>query len=58
MGVDDAERGRLVAQMHEDARQHRVLDDVGEIAGVKGVAIVHGSLMRRTGWGPGPIRKI
>jgi hypothetical protein len=24
-----------------DARQHRVLDDIGEIAGMKGVAIIH-----------------
>jgi hypothetical protein len=29
--------------MHEDANKHGVLDDVGEIAGVKGVAIVHGA---------------
>ena len=41
MRVDHAEGGRLVAQMHQDAREHRVLDDIGEIAGVKGVAIVH-----------------
>ena len=41
MGVDDAERRRLVAQVHQNADQHRMLDDVGEVAGVKGVAIVH-----------------
>jgi hypothetical protein len=29
--------------MHEDAHQHRVLDHIGEIAGVKGVAIIHGA---------------
>jgi hypothetical protein len=28
--------------MHENAHQHRVLDHIGEIAGVKGVAIIHG----------------
>jgi hypothetical protein len=27
--------------MHEDAHQHRVLDHIGEIAGVKGVPIIH-----------------
>ena len=43
MGVDHPERGRLAAQMHQDARQHRMLDDVGRTAGVKGVAIVHRS---------------
>ena len=41
MGVDDAEGRRLVAQMHQHAAQHRVLDDVGEISGVIGVAVVH-----------------
>jgi hypothetical protein len=29
--------------MHEDAREHRVLEHVGEISGVKGVPIVHGA---------------
>ena len=42
MGVDDAERRRLGAQVHQNADQHRVLDDIGEVAGVKGVAIIHG----------------
>jgi len=42
MGVDDAEGRRLLAQMHENAHQHRVLDHIGEIAGVKVVAIIHG----------------
>ena len=41
MGIDDAERCRLGAQVHEDAHQHDMLDDVGEIAGMEGVAIVH-----------------
>src|SRR5215211_3451176 len=41
MGVDDAERGRLCAQMNENAGEDRMLDDVGEIAGVKGMTIVH-----------------
>ena len=41
MGVDDAESRRLGAQVHENAHQHGVLDDIREIAGVEGVAIVH-----------------
>ncbi len=43
MDVEDAERRRLATQMHEDAREHRVLEHVGEISGVKGVPIVHGA---------------
>ena len=39
--VDDAEWGRLLLQMRDDAREHGVLDNVREIPGVKGVAIVH-----------------
>ena len=41
MGVDEAERRLLPREMDEDARQDRVLENIGEIAGVKGVAIVH-----------------
>src|SRR5260370_5438348 len=38
--------------MHEDAHQHRVLDHIGEIAGVKGVAIIHGrKVMAAKSWG-------
>ncbi len=41
MGVDDAERSRLVVQMREHASKHGVLHDVGKVAGVIGVAVVH-----------------
>ena len=41
MGVDHAKRRRLEAQMRQDARQHRVLVNVGETAGMKRVAIIH-----------------
>src|SRR5437660_10212945 len=41
MGIDHAERGRLVLQVDEDAHQHDVLDDVGEAASMKGVSVVH-----------------
>ena len=44
MGIEDAERRRLRAQMQQDAHEHRVLEDIGEVAGVKGVAIVHGTV--------------
>src|SRR5262244_3209251 len=47
MGVDDAEGRGLAAQMHEDAHQHRVLDHIGEIAGEKGVTIIHGRKVMR-----------
>jgi hypothetical protein len=42
MGVDETERAFLARQINEDARQNGVLEDVGEIAGVKGVAIIDG----------------
>ena len=41
MGVDDAERRLLALEIGEDPHQQRVLHDVGEIAGVEGVAVVH-----------------
>ncbi len=41
VGVDDAERAVLFPQMRDDAREHRVFDDVGEIAGMERVAVVH-----------------
>src|SRR3984957_13596922 len=40
MGVDEAERAFLAGQIDEDAGQNGVLEHVGEIAGMKGVAIV------------------
>src|SRR5437588_1153954 len=39
--IDDPERRGLDAQVHDHPRKDRVLDDLGEISGVKGVAIVH-----------------
>ncbi len=42
MGVDDAESGRLAAQVMQNAAEHGVLEHVGEAAGMEGVAIVHG----------------
>ena len=41
MRVEDAEGRRLAAEMDEDAHEKRVLDHVGEVAGVEGVAVVH-----------------
>jgi hypothetical protein len=41
MGVDDADRRVLLLQIEDDPRQHRMLDHIGEVSGVKGVAIVH-----------------
>jgi hypothetical protein len=43
MDVDHPERGRFAAQMHQHAGENRVLEYVGEAAGMKGVAVVHGA---------------
>jgi hypothetical protein len=40
MSVDETERTFLAGQINEDAGQNRVLENVGEIAGMKGVAVV------------------
>jgi hypothetical protein len=37
--VDEAEGRRLALEVDEDARQDRVLDDIGEIAGMKAVTV-------------------
>src|SRR5882757_5103018 len=47
MGVDDAKRLVLLSEIVEQARQHDMLDDVGEISGVVGVAVVHDPLPLR-----------
>ena len=41
MGVDDAERARLFPQVSDHTRKHRVFDDIGEIAGMECMAVVH-----------------
>ena len=41
VGVDEAQRRFLAHEQHEEARQHDVLEHVGEIAGVESVAVVH-----------------
>ena len=41
MRIDDPKRLVLQLQVFDQPHQHRMLDDIGEIAGVKGVAIVH-----------------
>jgi hypothetical protein len=46
VGVDDAEGGRFVAQMRQHAAENGVLDNVGEIAGMIGVAVIHRELLR------------
>ena len=51
MGVDDAERGRLLAQVMQDTAQHRVLEDIGEAAGMEGVAVIHVNLSIASGQG-------
>jgi hypothetical protein len=41
MGVDNPKRLFLLLQVLDDARQHRMLDDIGKVSGVIGVAVVH-----------------
>ena len=41
VGIDDAECRRLFVQIDEHARENCVLENVGETAGVKRMAIVH-----------------
>ena len=43
MGVDDPERRFLALEIGEDPHQERVFHDVGEIAGVEGMPIIHRS---------------
>ena len=47
MDVDDAEWRWLAAQMHQDARDYRVLKHIGEISRVEGVPIIHGAQIMR-----------
>jgi len=45
VSIDEAERRVLPLEVNENAREDRVLEDVGEIARVKGVAVVDLSLL-------------
>ncbi len=47
MRIDVAEGCRLALQGHEDARDQHVLEDIREIAGVKGVTVVHAGCLAR-----------
>ena len=44
VSIDHTERSWLVAQIMQDPAKHRVLENVGEVTGVKFVLIVHGSI--------------
>lgn len=41
MGIEHAEGCRLALEVDETARQHRMLDDVGEVTGVVDMPIIH-----------------
>ena len=47
MGVDVAKGRVLAAEMQQDARQQDMFEDIREIAGVEGVAIVHAPVWGR-----------
>ena len=46
MRVDDTECSRLAAQIVQDATKHGVLENIGKIAGMKFVVIVHNRICR------------
>jgi len=46
MAVEDAERRRLGLEALNHPGEHDVLQDVGMISGVKGVAVVHAAILR------------
>ena len=46
MGVDHPERRGLGAQIMQDAAKHRMFEHIGEITGMKSVAIVQRALSR------------
>jgi hypothetical protein len=46
MGLDIAERGLLRAKVQQSARQDNVLEDIGEIAGMKFVMVIHSAASR------------
>ena len=48
MRVNDRERRFFFLQIFEDLDQREVLDHIGEIPGVKGVAIVHAPMMNKS----------
>jgi hypothetical protein len=58
MGIQDAECRRLLPQVRHHAREDGVFDDLGEISGVVGVAIVHGGRCTSRRPGTRPIGKI
>ena len=46
MGIDHAECRILRAEMHQHTDEQGMFEDIGEIAGVKGVPIVQGRMLR------------
>ena len=42
MSVEKVKRLGFLMQMFKQGKQYNMLVDIGEVAGVKGVAIVHG----------------
>src|SRR5579884_2017286 len=48
VSIDHAIGRRLLAQVMQHAREHGVLEDVGEVAGVKSVGVVHALLCHQS----------
>ena len=43
MRLDEAQRRGLPAEVSQDSRQENMLEDIGEIAGVEIMRVVHGA---------------
>ena len=43
MGIDHAERRFLAAKMQQNSHENGVLQNIGEIAGMECVAVIHGN---------------
>ena len=48
MSIDHGERRRLLFQMRKNGDKRQVLDHIGEIARMKGVAVIHGAMMNKS----------
>jgi hypothetical protein len=49
MGVDDPKRRRFQLEILDQPAEDEVLHHIGEIAGMEGVAVVHGSAAGKSG---------
>ncbi len=48
MGVGHGERRRLLLEVRKNGDKRQMLDHIGEIARMKGVAVIHGAMMNKS----------